>query len=196
MIIVLTSEFDFENEANWINQLLENGLDLIHIRKFGMDEELLEQFILSIAPNFRNQLVLHSHHHLAKSHGIKRLHFNTENRLEKKHLNFSDDYKLSTSTHSIEEFNSLGSQWDYAFCSPVFLSISKQRYGLEKKVLNEFQFRKNHDVKLIGLGGINQNNASKIFQKGADGIALLGSIWQSENPLKSFISCREIVHSY
>lgn len=196
MIIVLTPERSIEDETKLIHRLLENGLDMLHIRKHGLTEMELKNYLNKIKPGFHEKLVLHTYHYLAEPFGIKRLHFSTENRLKDQHLKFSKKYTISTSTHSIDEFNSLSDEWDYAFSSPVFSSISKQGYGSKKNVFDEFQNRKNYKVKLIGLGGITQNNASKVFEIGADGIALLGGVWQNKNPLKSYLACKQIAHSF
>jgi thiamine-phosphate pyrophosphorylase len=55
--------------------------------------------------------VLHSHHHLAKALVIHRIHFteNNRNAVTGKQLETckKQDFTLSTSTHSIEDFNEL-----------------------------------------------------------------------------------------
>jgi len=79
------------------------------------------------------------------------------------------------------------------FLSPVFPSISKAGYGVNNTVLNELKQKNNPLIQLIGLGGIHPENCRKVLENGADGIALLGSIWQSNNPLNTFLSCRKIV---
>jgi thiamine-phosphate pyrophosphorylase len=45
----------------------------------------------------------------------------------------------------------------------------------------------NRITKLIALGGITKNNINEPITWGFDGAAVLGSIWENENPIKEFI---------
>lgn len=191
MIIVLTPEQEIEREHYWINLLLGHGLERCHIRKYGLDDEAMYSYICEIEPRYRNRLVLHSHFHLAHECGIGRLHFPEKARLKKHHLAFQTDYACSTSVHAITDFNMLGSEWSYAFLSPVYPSISKSGYGEKWNVLHEFSKKQNDTVKLIALGGIHPQNYRDAYSAGADGIALMGAVWQESNPLTVFLKCRK-----
>lgn len=189
MIIVLTPERNLKHEIAWINDLFLAGLELLHIRKYNYSEEEMHRYILAIDSQFRDRLVLHSHHSLAKKTAVNRLHFNESDRLAKKHELYHKDYVLSTSAHAMVEFNALESDWTYAFLSPLFASISKHRYGLDSKVLADLKLRKNNDVKLIGLGGIRAKHIPELLKSGLDGVALLGTIWENQQPITSFKKC-------
>ena len=190
MIIVLSPERETVQEAYWINELLASGLNCFHIRKYWLSDEAMRGYMSQIDEHYRNRLVLHSHYNLAEEFGVVRLHFREESRLNKEHINFQGKYILSTSTHSIEEFNTLGNEWTYAFLSPVFPSISKQGYGAEHNILADLKRRTNKNVQLIGLGGIDENNIDIVLKSGINGIAMLGNIWQSSNPLRAFLNCK------
>ncbi len=41
------------------------------------------------------------------------------------------------------------------------------------------------DIPVIALGGINENNVSSVLENGADGIAVISAILQSEDPRQS-----------
>ncbi|MCL1690787.1 thiamine phosphate synthase [Elizabethkingia anophelis] len=190
MIIVLSPEQEPEQEVYWINELLAGGLDYFHVRKYWLSEEAMCSYISQINEDYRDRLILHSHYNLAEEFGIVRLHFREESRLNKEQVNFQGKYILSTSTHSIEEFNTLGKEWTYAFLSPVFPSISKQGYGAHCNVLNDLKQRTNKNVQLVGLGGIDEHNIDIVLKSGVDGVAMLGNIWQSSNPLQVFLNCK------
>lgn len=196
MIIVIAPEQPVGNESFWINQFFEKGLNLFHIRKYGLSDAAMQAYIDAVDSQYRKQLVLHSHFHLAADFGVKRVHFKEQDRIQKRHLPFQDDYTISTSVHSIVDFNTLDTQWTYAFFSPVFPSISKSGYGLENNVLDDLKFKNNVHVRLIGLGGIHENNVHKTIEAGADGVALLGSVWGNKNPLNTFLKCKEIDQLY
>lgn len=192
MIVIISPEASVANEIVLITSFFENGLDLFHVRKYDFSDDEMQNYLNATDQKFRNQIVLHSHFHLAKELGIHRLHFREEEREKKSYLSFTG-YKLSTSVHSIDDFNALDNIWQYAFLSPVFPSISKADYGKDHSVLDDFQYRKNLNTQLVALGGIDDNNYKQVFERGADGIALLGSIWQSNDPLNTFLSCKKIV---
>ncbi|MNL11212.1 thiamine-phosphate pyrophosphorylase [compost metagenome] len=197
-MIVITNPSAISGEISIIDSLFEEGLSLLHIRKPDFSEVEMCHFINQIKVEFRSNLVLHSHHQLAKDFGINRIHFSEKERKYSPNFpaRFSKPCRYSTSTHSIEDFNSLEKDFDYAFLSPVFKSISKENYQPEKDLFEALKSRTNFKTKVIALGGIDRENIKKTLEKGFDDVALLGSIWNSENPVKQFKLCQQIAHSY
>ncbi len=187
MIIILTPETDVADEARRINELMETGDQLLHIRKYGMNDNEIRTYIHNISTEFHKRLVLHSHFHLAAEMKIERLHFNENYRREALYKNYINRYIISTSVHSMEDFNALTPCWDYAFVSPVFSSISKPGYGRGKNMLPCLKDRDNASVKLIGLGGINALNCRRVYEAGAEGIALLGAVWGNAAPRRALL---------
>ena len=190
MIIVITPEELIQNETAIINELFQEGLDLLHVRKPFINAEEMRDFIQKINSEFHSQLVLHSHYDLTKEFKISRLHFREIDRQNGLFQSFTDKV-ISTSVHDIETFNELGVEWEYSFISPVFPSISKKGYGENSDILNEIKRRDDSNVKLIALGGINENNIHEVFNNNIDGAALLGAIWESEQSLNVFKKCRQ-----
>lgn len=192
MIVIISPERMFTNETAFVNLYFENGLDLFHLRKYEFSDDEIKHYLNGINEKFRRQMVLHSHFHLAEEFGIDRLHVREQNRIGQSHLGY-EGFRLSTSVHRIDDFNALDNIWQYAFLSPIFPSISKVGYGEHHTVLNQLKRKNNKNVQLIGLGGIQAGNCRQVIEHGADGIALLGSIWQSCNPLNTLSVCRKIV---
>lgn len=192
MILVITPETIVPNESEVINQMFYDGLDLLHIRKPWINREEMTGFINSIDERFYGQLVLHSHYDLGKDYGISRLHFREEDRKEGKHAPFMNGNTISTSVHDITTFNALEKEWAYAFISPFFPSISKKGYGMGSTVIESLKQRNNPEVKLMALGGIDADRIQEVFELGVDGVALLGAIWESDEPLSVFRKCRRI----
>ncbi|OXA80019.1 thiamine-phosphate pyrophosphorylase [Flavobacterium aquidurense] len=197
-MIVITNPFAISDEISIIDSLFEEGLSLLHIRKSDFSEVEMMKFINQINVKFRSNLVLHSHHQLAEYFGINRLHFSEKDRKDSHDFpaRFSKPCRYSTSTHSIEDFNSLGKDFEYAFLSPVFKSISKEEYYPEKDLFKALALRKNTNTKVIALGGIDFENIKKTLKNGFDDVALLGSIWSSKNPVKQFKLCQQLAHSF
>jgi thiamine-phosphate pyrophosphorylase len=197
-MIIITNPSAIANEISIIDSLFEEGLSLLHIRKPDFSELEMAQFIHQIKLEFRSNLVLHNHHELAEDFGINRIHFSEK---ERKHnpdfparLPKPCRYK-STSTHSIEDFNSLENDFDYAFLSPVFKSISKEDYHPKINLFEALKSRTNNETKVIALGGISPENIEKTLENGFDDVALLGTIWNHGNPIKQFKLCQKIVRS-
>lgn len=197
-MIVITNPSAISGEISIIDSLFKEGLSLLHIRKSEFSEIEMAQFIHQIKVEFRSNLVLHSHHQLAEDFGINRIHFSEKGRKDSHDFpaRFSKPCRYSTSTHSIEDFNCLEKDFEYAFLSPVFKSISKENYHPKKDLFAALKSRTNFKTKVIGLGGIDSENIKKTLENGFDDVALLGSIWNSENPVKQFKLCQQIAHSY
>ncbi|MCJ7933722.1 MAG: thiamine phosphate synthase [Chryseobacterium sp.] len=193
MILVITPEVMVPDETEIINQMFQEGLDLLHIRKPQITRNEMSDFIRKIDSSFYPQLVLHTHSELGEDYGISRFHVREKDRQEKKYKPFKEGNIISTSVHSITSYNSLEKEWEYAFISPFFPSISKKGYGANSTVVREIKHRNNTGVKLIALGGIDQGNIGEALNAGADGAALLGAVWEDNNPLDVFRKCRKNV---
>lgn len=197
-MIVITNPSAISKEINIIESLFEEGLSLLHIRKPDFSEMEMAQFIHQIKLEFRSKLVLHHHHELSEDFGISRIHFSEKDRKNNFDYpaSFSKPCRYSTSTHSIEDFNALENDFDYAFLSPVFKSISKEDYYPKENLSEALKSRTNHHTKCIALGGIYSEKIKKTLENGFDNVALLGAIWNNENPVKQFKLCQKIVHSH
>lgn len=196
MIIVITHEDLISHEIETINEMFRAGLDLLHIRKPFINDEEMKVLINGIDQGFHSKLVLHSHYEVGKLYAISRFHVREADRINGLYrLKIEEGNTISTSVHQIKDYNMLGSEWQYSFISPVFPSISKKGYGKDTKIMEDLPYRNNIHVKLIALGGIDENTIRKVFQAGADGAALLGAIWNSSTPVDTFKKCRDIVLS-
>ena len=192
MIIVVSPNSNYPNEPLHVNNMLDNGLELFHFRKYGSSDELALEYLDNIDVCQRRKIVLHSHHHLASEFtDIARLPFNSYDRMREKQMEFNGNFRLSTSTHSIQEFNELKKTWSYAFLSPIFQSISKPGHGVENSVFEDIELKDNANVDLIGLGGIEYQNMERVLAKGSNGIALLGCIWNQIDPTDYLITCNK-----
>lgn len=195
-MIVISNSFSIPNEHQIIQQLFEEGLALLHIRKPDFSEQEMRLYLSKIKLEHRTKLVVHQHHYLSDEFHINRIHF-TEKEREKLSGSFKKSFKsLSTSVHSIKDFNSLSTIFDYAFLSPIYSSISKENYAPIKNPLEEIKKRTNYNTKLIALGGISSENMVEILKYGFDNVALLGTIWNSNNPIENFKKCKQFVLSF
>lgn len=193
MVIVISESEIKPGEATLVNELFHAGLDVFHIRKYGIDLADLRRYISAIDQQFHDKLVLNHDHELGRELGLKRFHFSERDRLNlpANVVKGKGEY-FSTSVHNVSAFNELSNEYDYAFLSPIFDSISKTDY---KAVAFDLSMRKNLKTRLIGLGGITAANTKLALGMGFDGVALLGAIWKSTDPIKEFKQLKLIKES-
>ncbi|MBZ4041755.1 thiamine phosphate synthase [Flavobacterium hibisci] len=194
-MIVITNPSAATNEIGIIDSLFEEGLSLLHIRKPSFSEVETAKFIHQIKHQYRRNLVLHNHHEIAADFGINRIHFSEAERKKKMNFTGLSDLVLSTSTHSIQDFNALENIFEYAFLSPVFPSISKENYIPKTDLFQDLKLRENFNAKAVALGGVHSGNIQETLQNVFDDVALLGTIWNSPNAIKNFKLCQKIVLS-
>jgi len=187
MLIVLTSDQEIKQEIPVIHQLFKEGLDLLHIRKPEYSIHDVRQFIQKIDSKYHSKLVIHKHHKLCFEFKLKGIHLKEQHRLdfgEKiiEYLNIfsSKGYTTSTSFHDLEAVNAHVIPFDYCFLSPVFSSISKQGYKGKRFDVTHIP------KKIIALGGIQTQTVKTTIDLGYQGVGILGAIWQSKTPIKSF----------
>ena len=114
-----------ENEANYINQLFEAGLDLLHLRKPDSCIADCERLLQEINPHWYPRIVVHDHFSLCWKYHLHGIHLNRRNH------QVPDGFQgsLSRSCHSFEEVTEAQKEavFSYVFLSPIFDSISKKR---------------------------------------------------------------------
>lgn len=187
MLIVISDPMMRSDDAVLINALFDEGMEVFHLRKPSAAAPEIQQLLEKIKQAHYAKIAWHHHHELAERFGIKRLHYTEDHRKKTDAKEWSllkeQGFHLSTSIHKIEEAEIVSDQFDYVFFGPVFNSISKKGYmaTVTKNFIVPGKKRK-----LVAIGGIDENNVSMPLQKGFDGVAVLGAVWQSSDPVKSF----------
>lgn len=100
---------------------------------------------------------------------------------------------VSASFHSLEQLDTdWGPALSYAFLSPIFDSVSKEGYNaaeFDPRQLSAALERVPYPV--AALGGITENNIQETKSLGFAGVALIGSVWQAEDPVGAFECMQE-----
>ena len=109
---------------------------------------------------------------------------------------------LSTSFHSLEEISRTRRRYDYVLLSPIFDSISKVGYAsgfalpaLQAQMASR-TVRTGYQPQVLALGGITADNIGQLPSIGFSGAAVLGSIWQSPDPVAAFHQLQAIISSW
>ncbi len=183
--VVISAPGALPSEIDLTHALFQAGLALFHLRKPAFGESDLREYLDSFSKEERGRMVLHHHHPLCAEYGLRGVHgtaIDTEP---------EEPFQRSRSCHSLDELSQIKKGTSYVFLSPVFDSISKPGY------LSAFEFQAvkaalqmyrqtEHSACVIALGGINSNNAATAREMGFDGVAVLGSVWQSDDPLRAY----------
>lgn len=69
-----------QSEVAVAQQLVQHGLQTLHVRKPGCSREQVAEFVAALPPDVRRRTMLHSHHDLAKTTTIGGIHFREADR--------------------------------------------------------------------------------------------------------------------
>lgn len=193
-LFLITHPTPINNEAEIINELFSEGLDILHLRKPGYKAGETEKLLNAIDAKHYSKIALHDHHSMAGKYKINRIHFSESKRLIAKEEELKKwkekDFILSTSIHVMKDHNSLSDSFGYTFFGPVFESISKPGYKPQQEKVNLKDEKR--AIKIIAIGGITSANIKDIKQLNFDGAAMLGAIWNdTTNAIKVFKECRK-----
>lgn len=176
--IVITLPQFIDNEATYIEQLFEAGIDLLHLRKPESNIEDCERLIQQIDKKWYSKIVVHDHFELCEKYQLHGIHLNRRNH------EIPEGFKgnISRSCHSLEELKAIDS-YDYVFLSPIFDSISKIGYNhsFSNKTLEDAAQSGLINDQVIALGGVTPDFLPQLRAWNFGGAAFLGDIWSKVN---------------
>ncbi len=182
-------------ELPWLASLFANGLQRLHVRKPGWSRAELADYVQAIAPQYRSRLALHSHYDLVPELGLGGIHLTETARRAPslaRLLRRLGGSSVSASLHTLADVQQHRRRYSYVLLSPIFNSISKEDYlsvfdlAQVQAVLHKLAARPGYRPRVLALGGIEAANVACARQLGFAGAAVLGSIWQSPDPVASF----------
>ncbi|MCP4550493.1 MAG: hypothetical protein GY834_00305 [Bacteroidetes bacterium] len=193
-LLIISPPENIPSEIRMVKSLLEQGLQQFHIRKPGFSDFDMIKYITSIPKSYYKFLVLHSHYYLAKEFGLKGIQMGMNSVAEAKGYKNSFNY-FGYSAHSFDEIVTNKHNYTHFFLSPVFNSISKKGYKSTFNLPEISRFlQENQELKIIALGGINNNNCRQCIDLGFSGIALLGAIWHEDDALNTYSIINETLN--
>ena len=176
-LIVISAPEALMGERDTMFQLFDLGLEKFHLRKPNYSPEKVANFLNVWPKELREKTVIHKHRFLAEKYKLGGLHHGADGQFET--LNGTHPLTQSKSIHSLEELGNIDQNYDYTFLSPIFDSISKSDYkaAFSKKDIEKALETKKNPV--YALGGINSTTALEAKKLGFDGVAILGTIWDT-----------------
>lgn len=193
-----------ENELAVVSTLFAGGLQRLHVRKPAYTADEYRVYLKAIEPHYHSRVVLCGGFDLWNEFELGGIHLNTVSRNNREVWETVKNIPgnaISASFHSWQEIIENDFPYGYVFISPVFDSISKQGYkaGIDLAGANELKKRLSDAQRycpgIIGLGGVGTEQIPVLNSNGFDGAALLGTIWQSADPVAAFRKVMEQVTS-
>ncbi|MEX6690559.1 thiamine phosphate synthase [Danxiaibacter flavus] len=195
-LIVITPPTDIKDEVASVKEMLESGLDRLHLRKENSDIDAYRNYLHQIPAVFHTQVSIHEYPELLNEFPLIGFHckaivWKDEKKL-KEVLSCSSSSTISASFHSWEEVMQAPYDFDYGFVSPVFDSISKSDYPANiditklKATRQYLSSNQKNAPKIFALGGIDAAKIAQLDHTGFDGVAILGIVWRSDNCLAAF----------
>jgi thiamine-phosphate pyrophosphorylase len=198
-IVIISDPKPVAKEALLINQLFDCGLQHFHLRKPLSKKKEIANLIQTIGSEYHPRISLHSKHALVEDYQIGGIHLKSKEQRDNQTLAKKiqllkpayHDLRVSTSFHDLRQIKDVQVQYDYAFLSPVFNSISKEGYRAGFDFLTLKKEITATKIAVIALGGCHPKNLSAIKEMGFSGAAFLGFIWQSCDPVDSYKQLQE-----
>ncbi len=182
MVIVFSHIDFFTGEADILKALFEKGLERLHLKKLG-DISKWRALLQKLPASVLDKIVIHSNYELAQEFPGLKLH--SGKAME------NEDRFVSSSAHSMEELKLKLPQFDYVFLSPIYTSLSKDKYS-PKEVFEVDNLKENERGKVVALGGIEYSRLVDLRLQQFQHIALLGTLWnQPELAISSFIKIKK-----
>ena len=192
-LLVITDPTALPDEPRLLANLLAAGLPSLHLRKPGWPAADVETLIQALPQPFHARLVLHGHPELVRRYRLGGLHLTGQERAATvRRPPLLPGQTLSTSFHSLAEINRHRRHYDYVFLSPIFDSLSKPGYasGFQLPAVREhlarLAARASYRPQVLALGGITAENIGLLPPAGFAGAAVLGTIWQSPDPVATW----------
>lgn len=180
-IIAITPPHAIENEVVIIKRLLENSVDIVHLRKHQSEFEgvdviaYLHEILSALTCEERSKIIIHDYPTLYEEFSLKGIHIN------KNITSLPENYTgyKTRSCHSFDEILKYKNENDYLFLSPIFDSISKPDYKspFTHEMLQKASLEGIIDKKVIALGGVTFDKIPYLQSLNFGGVAMIGGIY-------------------
>jgi len=189
-LIAFTYPENHPNEADNLDAIL-SVVDALHVRKVpAITEQEMRNLLDGLPQEHLSKIWIHDHYHLAEVYRLGGMH------LTREYLNYNwltpeagiqkwnlKGIKASVTCSSMETLELLDRWADRIFVAPVFDSISKEGHT-SKWDLRYWSVPKGLNAEIIALGGVDMDKLPLLIQKQFHGIAVLGALWQSNDPIE------------
>jgi thiamine-phosphate pyrophosphorylase len=121
-LVLLSPPVELPQEQAVLRSLFAAGLQTYHLRKPSSSLGQLRQYLEELPPQYRNRVVVHQHHSLARECGLKGLHFRERDR-QARLVERVPGLTMSTSIHSLQQLGDCG-EGCMGFAAPITCASS------------------------------------------------------------------------
>ena len=172
-----------------LKALFAAGLERYHLRKPGWDREKIQRWLAAAPATWRASIVLHGHPDLAADFGLLGAHW----RDPEAPLSPPAGPEASRACHSPQALRLSLGRYRSVLYGPAFASISKPGHapsaetGLaEVTQILSARSAQERSTAVYAVGGVSLETLPLCLRMGFDGAAVLGAVWQAEDPLDAF----------
>ena len=193
-IIIVSNPKAIIHEIETVKSLFKSGLEVFHLRKPGYSKAQYEAYLDRIPSKYWNRIVIHDHFILALKYNLRGVHIS--GRLRNKSISQSlkinllkflkPDLKISATHYTLASFKKYDRKYEYVFLSPVFDAISEDHRRSPFRTEDIRLINANPEYRVIAMGGVQEQRIPMAKELGFNGVALLGSIWKSKDPVGLF----------
>lgn len=178
---------------NVVRDAIVGGIDAVQVREKDLSSRELFELAMDLRKITKNKALLYINDRIDIALAVKAdgVHLGANSM----HISYARKLfrgLIGVSCHSVKDvLEAEKNKADYVFLGPIYYTPSKSKYGkpLGIDVLKEV--RKKIKIKIIAIGGINETNVKECINAGADGVAVISSIFASDNPKESAKEIRD-----
>ncbi|MDE3083890.1 MAG: thiamine phosphate synthase [Verrucomicrobiota bacterium] len=199
-LVVISPEGEDPRETAVLGALFAAGLECYHVRKPGWSEEKLRTWLRALPADWRPRLVLHEHHDLVSELGLGGRHWRDDG-AEWRGVPYPGI--TSRSCHDLPTLRTALGRYASVFFGPVLPSISKPgrapRADLSFDEVSKLLAARAplpRRTAVLALGGVTAEKIPQLHAIGFDGVAVLGAVWQSVDPVADFDQLQHAIFSH
>ncbi len=173
-----------------ISQAIDGGVETVQLREKDLSSVELYNLATDIREITREKgtnLVINDRVDIALAVEADGVHLGWQSMdIETVRKMIGRDKLIGFSAHNLQEAVAAeNSGADYVTISPIFDTAYKDYYIEPLGVEEIGKIKEQINIPAVALGGISENNVSSVLESGADGIAVISAILQSEDPRQS-----------
>ncbi len=175
------------NLIEMVDKSVAGGVTVVQLREKHLSDPERKELALALLKILRPKkipLILNDSPKLAKEVRADGVHLG-KNDLSVREARqiFGQDFVVGLSVESIDRLEEMDLEGiDYLAASPVFPTLSKSDLPDPFLLSGLNRLKSRVSLPLIAIGGIQESNVQQVIAAGADGVAVISAIAQSEDP--------------
>jgi len=178
-LIVMTRPTFFVEEDKILANLFEEGLDNLHLHKFGASPIYSERLLTLLGEDYHHKITVHNHFYLKEEFKLKGIHI--DDAFTEPPVGYKGN--ITRTCHAISELKEVKRRCNYVFLQSIFDSqtVPEEKSSFTYEELKEASHQGLIDKKVYALGGINIDNVKEVKDLGFGGVVICGDLWNRFN---------------